>query len=122
MRHGSMQKTLIPLNPQIEIDKPEIWQSVSSITNWFVWKARCLKVFQNVTKAPTHIISRIWTEIVHNLRRSSDNIKGNMHHAELKRLEVHAIWDKDRFYRRIYDKVEWLYSTPKYLVKPMIRI
>ena len=32
MRHDLMQKTIIPLNPLIETDKPEIWQLVSSIT------------------------------------------------------------------------------------------
>ena len=65
--HGLMQKTFIPLNLQIETDKPEIWQLVSSITIWYIWKARCLKVFQNVTRIPTQIISRIWIEIVLNL-------------------------------------------------------
>ena len=25
MKHGLMQKTFIPLNPQIETDKPKIW-------------------------------------------------------------------------------------------------
>ena len=38
MRHGLMQKTLIPLNPQIETDKPEIWQLVISIIIWYIWK------------------------------------------------------------------------------------
>ena len=32
MRHGLMQKTIIPLNPQIETGKPEIWQLITSIT------------------------------------------------------------------------------------------
>ena len=64
-RHGLMQKTLIPLNPQIETEKPQIWQWVSSITIWYIWKARCSKVFQNVTERPAQIISGIWTEIVH---------------------------------------------------------
>ena len=31
-RHGVMQKTIIPLNPQMETNRPEIWQLVSSIT------------------------------------------------------------------------------------------
>ena len=31
MKHGLMQKTIIPLNPQIETDKPEIWQLVTGI-------------------------------------------------------------------------------------------
>ena len=34
-----MEKNLIPLNPQIQIDKPQIWQLVSSITIWYIWKA-----------------------------------------------------------------------------------
>ena len=49
------------LNPQIQTNKPQIWQLVSSITIWYVWKARCLKVFQNVTKRATQISSGIWT-------------------------------------------------------------
>ena len=36
MRHGSMQKAFIPMNPQIEIDKLKIWQFVSSITFWYI--------------------------------------------------------------------------------------
>ena len=99
MRYGLMQKTLIPLNPQIEIDKPEIWQLVSIITIWYILKARCFKVFQNVTERPAQVIYYgIWTEIVHNLRGSLDNVKGNTQHAKLKRLEFHATWAQDIFY------------------------
>ena len=65
MRLGLMQKTLIPLNPQIETDKPQIWQLVSSITIWYIQKARCLTVSQNVIGRPTQIIVGIWIEIVH---------------------------------------------------------
>ena len=56
VRHGMMEKILIPPNPQIQIDKPQIWQLVSSITIWYIWKARCLKIFQNVTKRRAQII------------------------------------------------------------------
>ena len=75
MRHGLMGKKLIPLNTQIQTDKPQIWQLVSTITIWYIWKARCLKVFQNVTKRHAQIISGIWIEIVANVRGSLDNLK-----------------------------------------------
>ena len=76
MRPGLMQKTLIPLNPQIETNKPEIWQLVSSITIKYIWKAQSLKVFQNVIERHAQIIYGIWTKIVHNLIGSLDNVKG----------------------------------------------
>ena len=68
-------------------------------TNWYVWKAQCLKVFQNVIERHAQIIYGIWTEIVHNLRGLLDSIKGNTQQAELKRLEFHVIWDIGIFYR-----------------------
>ena len=81
-----------------------------------------MKVFQNVTERPAQINSGIWIEIVHNLRGLLDSIKGNTHQAELKRLEFHAIRDIGMVHRRLFDKVEWFYSTLKYLFKPMVRI
>ena len=122
MRYGLMGKKLIPLNPQIQTDKPQIWQLISSITNWYIWKARRLKVFQNVTERSTQIISGIWIEIVHNLRGLLDSIKGNTHQAELKRLEFYAIYDIGIFYRRLFDKVEWFYLAPNNLSQFMVRI
>ena len=77
MRHGLMEKKVIPLNPQIETNKPQIRQSVSRITICYIWKGPCLKVFQNVTERPAQIIYGIWTEIVHNLGGYFDNIKVN---------------------------------------------
>ena len=87
------KKKIIPLNLQIEIGKPKIWQLVS-ITIWYIWKVRCLKVFQNVTERPAQIISGIWREIVHNLKGFLVNIKGNTQRTELQTLEFYAIWDK----------------------------
>ena len=72
------------------------WSVVSQF--WCIWKARCLKIFQNATERLAQIIFGIWIEIVHNLKGSLDNMKGNMQHAKLKRLEFHAIWDKGIFY------------------------
>ena len=64
---------------------------LNSIIIWYIWKARCLKVFQNVTERPAQIISGIWIEVVHNLIGLLDNIKGNTHQAELNLLEFHAM-------------------------------
>ena len=75
----------------------------------------------NYAERPAQTITGIWMEIVHNLRGSLDNIKGNMQQAVLQLLEFHATWDKGIFYRQIFDKVDWFYSSPKYLFKPIAR-
>ena len=36
-------------------------------------------------------------------------------------LKFHAIWAKGILYRQFVDKVDWFYSTPKYLFKPIAR-
>ena len=113
LRHILMQKTTIS-NPWITIGKTETWLSVSSITIWCIQKAKFSKAFQNVAGGHTQILCII-------LRVYLDNIKGNTQRAELQQLEFHAIWDKGIFYKRIFDKVEWFYSTPKYLFKPIVR-
>ena len=71
-------------------------------------------------KRRAQINSGIWTEIVHNLRGLLD--RGNTQQAKSKWLEFHAIWDIGIFYRWLFGKVEWLYSTPRYLFKAIVRI
>ena len=34
------------MNQQIVTNKPQIWQLVSSITNWYIWKA----MFEGISK------------------------------------------------------------------------
>ena len=58
---------------------------------------------------------------MHNPRGSLDDIKGNTQQVDLQRLEFRAMQDKNIFYRRFFDKVERFYSTPKYLLKPILR-
>ena len=64
----SCKKTNIPLNQKILTGKIEIWLFVSSIMIRYIWKAMCWKVLQNMTKRPPHIITRIWTEVMHYLK------------------------------------------------------
>ena len=84
---------------------------------WFIEKARFLKAFRNVIRMPILTNTRIWIEVVHNLRVSIDNIKGNTQRAKLQCLGFHAILDKLIFYTQFFDKVEWFYCTHNYLLK-----
>ena len=67
--------------------------AISTIMIWYIWKARCLKVFHNVTKRLAHTISQIWTKIVRKRRGSLDSLKSDTRHAKLQQLKFHTIQD-----------------------------
>ena len=52
------------------------------------WKVGCLEAFQNVKEKSTQTITRIWIEIVHNLRGSLDNMNNNTQQAKLYMIGV----------------------------------
>ena len=107
MRQVLMQKKkqLYPWIHKLETVKTKLWQLASSITIWYIWNATCLKVFQIWQKDLLRWLLGFWTEIVHNLRGSLDNIKGNMQLTELQWLKFHAILD-----RKIFDRQKFWQS------------
>ena len=56
---------------------------LSNITICYLWKARCLEVFQNVKERFAQAITKIWIEIMHNLWGFIDTIIGNTQQVEL---------------------------------------
>ena len=43
---------------------PEIWMLIAGFTLWYVWKARCLKVFQDLVRPSHELIMDIWFPII----------------------------------------------------------
>ena len=70
----------------------------------------------------TQILFGNWTEVMHNVRGSLDNIKRNMQYAVLKQLDFRAIEDREYLIDRFL--IVWSGSTLHrwYLFKSIIRI
>ena len=64
----------------------QIWELLSSTTMWFIWKARCKKVFKLSKNPAVEIVSAIWLELVLTLRSQLEIIIGD---AEQRRLHFH---------------------------------
>ena len=76
--------------------KDECWEIICTITMWQIWKARCQKVFQDVTIPPAEIVAAIWEDIIHTLKGQYGAIKGGLETTEHCRL-------KFRLYKERYD-------------------
>ena len=44
------------------------WELISSLTMWFVWRARCRWIFDQRVIAPAEMIRDLWLELIHTLR------------------------------------------------------
>ena len=47
---------------------PEIWMLIIGFTLWYIWKARCLKVFQGMVRPLEEVIMDIWFALISCLR------------------------------------------------------
>ena len=52
----------------------EIWMLIAGFTHWCVWKARGLKVFQDLVHPPEEFIMDIWFTIIGCLRGQLDEV------------------------------------------------
>ena len=45
-----------------------VWELISNMTLWFIWRAPCFSVFEDRQEPPAETIWSIWLELVHTLR------------------------------------------------------
>ena len=45
-----------------------LWEILSSITTYNIWKAQCSFVFHQVRSSPTGLINNIWLDMFHTLK------------------------------------------------------
>ena len=54
------ERGLQPASPRF----PEIWMLIAGFTLWYIWKVRCLKVFQGTVRPPEEVIMDIWFALI----------------------------------------------------------
>lgn len=51
------------------------WELISSIALWFVWRARCRRIFEGRAVPPAETVRDFWLELIHTLRGQFDRIQ-----------------------------------------------
>ena len=64
----------------------EVWELLCTTTMWFIWIARCSKVFGNTIVHPVESVRNVWMEMVHTLKGRYEDIKGETNVAMLQRM------------------------------------
>ena len=96
------------------------WELVSSLTLWFVWCARCHRVFEGQLEPSAVTVRAIWLELIHTLRGQLDRIQGSSEKAERRRQAFHQTWQAGPFYTLQPGRVCWHYRPPVWLFPPPI--
>ena len=81
----TMQSRLLPLHPfstqEDKVDLSPLWELLSSITIWVIWKSRCGMVMEGKRTPPVEAVKDIWSIVIHTLKGRYDSIKGDLENA-----------------------------------------
>ena len=120
--HSGVKRVPMTVTPLQEFPSgvQQVWEVCSSTIMWYIWKARCTKVFEGTSTPPVESVSGIWNELILTLKGQYDMISGDTDAAIRQRLAFHGIWKKGPFYNLHQGKMVWKYIPPKWLFPPPI--
>ena len=116
---GMTPLDMVHPNPMME-RLSKIWELLGSCSMWHIWKARCTGVLSGDIVPIQQVVQGIWSELVFTLKARFDNIKGNSNMSTQKRLSLLKLWDRMEMYSGNHLKVEWSFSTLRWLFPPPI--
>ena len=90
----------------------EIWMLIVGFTLWYVWKARCLKVFQDLVSPLEELIMDIWFAIVSCLRGQLDEVCGHSNNVVTARL---CFWQNTPMVMQGGNGLRWNCQPPCWL-------
>ena len=103
-----------------EEDRDPHWELVSSLALWFVWRARCRRVFEDRVVPPAETLRDFWLELVHTLRGQFDRMQGESDRVARRREAFLRLWGHPPFCSVLGGTVRWCYRPPFWLFPPPI--
>ena len=94
------------------------WELISSLALWFVWRARCRRVFEDRVVPPAETIRDFWLELIHTLRGQFDRMQGESDRAGRRREAFLRLWGHPPFCSLLGGTVRWCYRPPVWLFPP----
>ena len=95
-----------------------LWEILSSITMWHIWKARCARVLGNRATHNVVSVREIWLDIVLTLRGQFDSLQGDSDRSYLQRLSFIKRWKKSPFLVVSNGSPQWCYRPPAWIFPP----
>ena len=98
--------------------RSHVWQIVSSLAPWVIWKARCSKRYNDEN---IHIVDQVksfWDLLVHKVKGEYDSYKGFGHKTNKKRMRIRKVWSSIPIMLNEDADVKWNYVPPRWLFPP----
>ena len=95
-----------------------VWQIVSSLALWVLWRARCSKLYNDEN---THVVDQVksfWNLLVHTVKGDYDSYKGSGNTTIRKRRRIHQVWSAIPIMLDAGVEVRWNYVPPRWLFLP----
>ena len=96
------------------------WELIGSLAVWFVWRARCRRIFEGRAVPPAESIRDFWLELIHTLRGQYDRLQGSSDAMVRRRLAFLSVWGKGPYLSQASGTVRWHYRPPVWLFPPPI--
>ena len=95
-----------------------VWQIVSSLALWILWKGRCSKLYNDEN---THVVDQVksfWELLVHTVKGDYDSSKGSGNTTNQKRRRIRRVWSSIPIMLDAGADVRWNYVPPRWLFPP----
>ena len=95
-----------------------VWQIVSSLSLWILWKGRCSKLYNDENAHVVDQVKSFWELLVHTVKGDYDNSKGSGNTTNQKRRRIRRVWSSIPIMLDAGADVRWNYVPPRWLFPP----
>ena len=96
-------------------ERDMVWELISSLTLWFLWRARCSRVFEDRQEPPAETVRAIWLDLVHTLRGQYSQLR-----TPRSQRHFRYQWWEGLLYTNSSSGLRWQYRPPLWLFPPPI--
>ncbi|KAI5058305.1 hypothetical protein GOP47_0026475 [Adiantum capillus-veneris] len=101
-------------------EREECWELISGLTLWFIWRARCFRIFEARPVPPAETVRDFWLEPIHTLRGQLEGLQGSSDHMRERREAFLRLWRPGPFFTIVQGVLRWHYCPYVWLFPPPI--
>ena len=83
---------------ECSLDRDQRWELISSLGMWFVWRARCRRIFEGRTVPAAETVRDFWVELIHTLCGQYEQLQGDSESRQGRRRAFLQRWGTGPFF------------------------